>query len=117
MCLEVLESLPKAPPSVFLELQERSLYLSVLTGKQRSNYDNLTIDDLRRVLAHIQELVCYNLSIYERMQSANSFGVPCLNHKTASKTIDMLSFGLNAIDRLYIELDRCREQTLLDLEW
>ena len=67
LCLEVVENMAEAPDIVFLDSKQRHVYLQYNQTLPKTKYDTLTLDDLRRILAHIQELFCYNIQVYERM--------------------------------------------------
>lgn len=71
-----------APQVSFLDCLQQS--------KLQRKGSSLTLDDLKRTLAHLQELFCYNVEMYQRVIRLDVMSFPCIDAKTAAKTVIML---------------------------
>lgn len=97
-----MESIDLAPTVVLLDTKERKFYSAVLKEAPKNKFEKLTIDDLRRAIAHLQELLCFNLSLYERVLTVDKSTFPMIDSKTARRTVDLLKCCLETIDRSYV---------------
>lgn len=54
--------------------------------------------DLQKALKDIKEVFSFNLSIYENMLDIDRKSYPCLEAKTAQKTVKQLFVGMKTVD-------------------